>query len=82
MSEIDRLIANVALGKNTEWAIVVDTSTSKGKRIEEASLEDKSFDLWHLGGQQLFEEDISELKEFAISGGYQPGSVLFGGVDE
>jgi hypothetical protein len=35
-----------------------------------------------LGGQQLSKEDISELKECAISGGYQPSSVLFGGVDE
>jgi hypothetical protein len=35
-----------------------------------------------LGGQQLSEEDISELKEFAISYGYQPGSMLFGEVDE
>jgi hypothetical protein len=35
-----------------------------------------------LGGQQLSEEDILELKGFAISGGYQPGSVLFGGVDK
>jgi hypothetical protein len=55
---------------------------SKEKRTEEASLEDKSFNLRQLGGQQLSEEDISELKEFAISGGYQPGSVLFDGVDE
>jgi hypothetical protein len=46
------------------------------------SATDRSYDLRHLGGQQLFDEDISELKEFAISGGYQPGSVLFGGVDE
>jgi hypothetical protein len=52
------------------------------KRTEEASSEDRSFDLHHLGGQQLSEEDISELKEFAISGSYQHGSVLFGGVDE
>jgi hypothetical protein len=35
-----------------------------------------------LGGQELSEEYISELKEFAIVGGYKPGSVLFGGVDE
>jgi hypothetical protein len=41
-----------------------------------------NFDLRHLGGQQLSKEDISELKEFAISCGYQPGSMLFGGVDE
>jgi hypothetical protein len=82
MLEIDRLIVNVVPGKNTKGTVVVETSTSKGKRTEEASLEDRSFNLWHLGGQLLSEEDVSELKEFAISGDYQPGSVLFGGVDE
>jgi hypothetical protein len=40
------------------------------------------FDLRYLGDQQLSEEDISELKEFAISCGYQPGSMLFCEVDE
>jgi hypothetical protein len=39
-------------------------------------------DLRHLGGQELLDEDISELKEFALAGEYKPGSVLFGGVDE
>ena len=82
MLEIDKLSANVAPGKDTEGAITAETSALKEKRTEEASSEDRSFDLRHLGDQQLSEEDISELKEFAISGGYQPGSVLFGGVDE
>jgi hypothetical protein len=59
-------------------AIVSD----KGKKIEETSSKGVNFDLWHLGGQQLSEEDKSELKEFAISCGYQPGSMLFGRVDE
>jgi hypothetical protein len=35
-----------------------------------------------LGGQEFSEEDNLELKEFAISCGYQPGSLLFGEVDE
>jgi hypothetical protein len=82
LSEIDRLIANVVPGKNTEGAIVAETSASKEKRTEEATSKDKSFDLRHLGGQQLSGEDISKLKEFAISGGYQPSYVLFGSVDE
>jgi hypothetical protein len=56
--------------------------SDKGKKIEECSSEGANFDLRHLGGQQFSEEDISELKEFAISCGYQPGSMLFGGVDE
>jgi hypothetical protein len=49
--EIDRLIANVAPKKNTEGTIAAETSASKGKRTEEVSLEDKSIDLWNLGGQ-------------------------------
>lgn len=61
---------------------IAEAAPDKGKRIEETSSEDKNFDLRHLGGQQLSEEDISELKEFAISCGYQPRSMLFGGVDE
>jgi hypothetical protein len=77
MSEIDRLISDVVPEKN-----VVEASTDKGKRTEETSSEDKNFDLRHLGGQQLSEEDISELKEFVISCGYRSVSMLFGGVDE
>jgi hypothetical protein len=76
MSEIDRLIYDVVPEKN-----VAEVSTDKGKRTEETSSEDKSFDLRHLGDQQLSEEDISELKEFVISCGYQLGSMLFGDVD-
>jgi hypothetical protein len=52
------------------------------KKIERTSMEEKTFDLRHLGGQELSEEDISELKEFAIAGGYQLGSILFGGLDK
>jgi hypothetical protein len=52
------------------------------KELEGDSLEDKELDLRHLGGQKLSEEDISKLKEFPIAGGYKPGSMLFGGIDE
>jgi hypothetical protein len=43
---------------------------------------DEDFDLRHLGGQGLSKEEKLELKEFAMSCGYQPGALLFGGVDE
>jgi hypothetical protein len=77
MSEIDKIILNMAAEK--EVAIEV---SDKGKKAKEISSEEADFDLWHLGGQQLSEEDKAELKEFAISCGYQPRSVLFGWVDE
>jgi hypothetical protein len=67
LSEIDRLILDVVAEKD-----VAAMPSNKGKRIEETSSKDTNFDLWHLGGQQLSEEDIPELNEFAISCGYQP----------
>jgi hypothetical protein len=76
MSEIDRLISDVVAEEN------VTAARDKGKRIEDASSKDKDFALRHLDGQELSEEDKSELKEFAISCGYQPGSIHFGGVDK
>jgi hypothetical protein len=77
LSEIDRLISDVVVEKDA-----TATVSDKGKKIEETSSENANFDLWHLGGQQLSEEDISKLKEFVISCDYQPGSMLFDGVDE
>jgi hypothetical protein len=52
------------------------------KELEKTSLEDIELNLQHLGGQELSEEVISELKEFTIAGGYKFGSVLFGSVDK
>jgi hypothetical protein len=76
MSEIDKLISDVVAEKD------VAASPDKGKRIEDASSEDKDFDLQHLGGQEVSEEDKSELKEYAISCGYEPGTILFDRVNE
>jgi hypothetical protein len=54
----------------------------KGIEIDNTPSDETNFDLRHLGGQELSEEDKEELKEYAISCGYQPGSLLFGGVDK
>ena len=70
MSEIDRLISDVAPEKD-----IAEVSTDKAS-------EDIELDLRHLGGQELSDEDISKFKEFVLAGGYKPRSVLFSGVDE
>jgi hypothetical protein len=62
--------------------LLPETSASRMKNIEEASSESRTFDLRQSGGQQLSEEDMSELREFTIVGSYQLRYVLFGGVDE
>jgi hypothetical protein len=77
MFEIDKIMSDVAVEKEVATEV-----SDKGKKVKEISSEEADFDLRHLGGQQLSEEDMAELKEFAINCGYQPGSMLFGGVDE
>ena len=48
------------------------TVPDKGKEIDKTPSDEGDFDLRHLGGQELSEEDREELKEYAISCGYQP----------
>jgi hypothetical protein len=84
MLEVDRLISDVVADvvvdvvAEENMAAVLD----KEKRIDNTPSDEKDFDLRHLGGQELSEEDKLELKEFVVSCGYQPGSMLFGGVYE
>jgi hypothetical protein len=87
MSEIDKLVSDVVAYVVAEKTSVVTEENmavvpDKGKEIDNTHSDKKDFDLRHLGGQELSEQDKLELKEFAISSGYQPGSMLFGEVDE
>ena len=87
MSEIDRLVSDVVVDVIAEKTSVVAeenmaTVPDKGKEIDNTPSDKKDFDLRHLSGQEFSDEDKLELKEFAISCGYQLESMLFGGVDE
>jgi hypothetical protein len=83
MLGIDKLISDMVA---EETGVAVEKSMAavpdKGKKVVDTSSGEKDFDLRHLGGQELSEADKEELKEYAISCGYQLGSLLFGGVDE
>jgi hypothetical protein len=54
----------------------------KGKKIADVASEERDFDLRNLVGQELSEAEKKELQEYGISCGYQPGAMLFGGIDE
>jgi hypothetical protein len=72
-------IDNILLRMDEEEAAVVavNTATEKGKeQIEDI------FNFQDILGQELTVTKKEELKKYAISCGYKPGSLLFGGVNE
>jgi hypothetical protein len=54
----------------------------KGKKIAKATSAEEDFELRNLIGHELFEAEKKELQEYGISCGYQPGVMLFGGINE
>jgi hypothetical protein len=83
LSGIDKLLLDMATEETaaaTEkvMAVVPD----KGKEIVVAASEERDFDLRNLVGQEFSEAEKKELQEYGISCGYQPGAMLFGGIEE
>jgi hypothetical protein len=54
----------------------------KGKETAEDASEEKGFSFQNLVDQELSKAEKEELQEYAISCGYQPGAMLFGGINE
>jgi hypothetical protein len=83
LSNIDKILLDMA----TEEAAAAAEETmatvhEKEKEIAKDALEEENFNFQNLIGQELSKAEKEELKEYAISCGYQPGAVLFGGVDD
>jgi hypothetical protein len=82
ISYIDKILLDMATEEAaaaTEEAMA--TVPEKGKKIAEDASEE-IFNFQNLVGQELTKAEKEELKEYAISCGYQPGALLFGGVDD
>jgi hypothetical protein len=58
------------------------TVPRKGKEIAEDISDEKGFNFQNIIGQELSKTEKEELREYAISCGYQPGVLLFGGINE
>jgi hypothetical protein len=84
LEAILEVIDNILLKMAEEEAAVatVNTTTEKGKEEVEDILEEENFNFQDLLGQDLTSAEKEELKKYAISCGYKPGSMLFGGVNE
>jgi hypothetical protein len=83
LSGIDKLLLNMAVEETAMAAEeIMATVPDKGKKIVDAASEEQDFDLRNLIGQELSEAEKKELQEYGISCGYQPGAMIFGGIDE
>jgi hypothetical protein len=58
------------------------TKPEKEKEIAEDASEEENFNFQNLIGQELSKAEKEELRDYAISCGYQPRALHFGGVDD
>jgi hypothetical protein len=83
LSGIDKHLLDMAAEETAAAAEKVMAAVpDKGKKIVDAASEKRDYDLRNLVGQELSEAEKKELQEYGISCGYQPGAMLFGGIDE
>jgi hypothetical protein len=80
LGDIDNILLKMA--EEEAVAAAVDTTIEKGKEQIEDTLEEKNFNFQDILGQELSETEKEELKKYAVSCGYKPGALLFGGVNE
>jgi hypothetical protein len=81
-ADIDKMLLNMAAEEAA--AATEETTAAKPQKEEmtENTSEDETFDFQNLVGQELTKAEKEELKEYAISCGYRPGALLFGGIDD
>jgi hypothetical protein len=90
LNDIDEMILNMAEEETAaaveETPVAVPKKGEKmpGKEKEPAedTSEEENFNFQNIIGQELSKAKKEELKDYAISCGYQPGALLFGGVSE
>jgi hypothetical protein len=81
-ADIDKMLLNMAAEEVA--AAIEETTSAKPEKEEmtEDTSEDEAFDFQNLVGQELTKAEKEELKEYAMSCGYRPGALLFGGIDD
>jgi hypothetical protein len=83
LSNIDKILLDMAA---EEAAIAAEeavaTVPEKEKEIAEDASEEENFNFQNLIGQELSKAEKEELRDYAISCGYELGALLFGGVDD
>jgi hypothetical protein len=83
LSEIDTMLLDAAAKEAAAAAEKIpSTMAGNGKEKTEDISEKEDFNFQDILGQELSKAEKEELKEYAISCGYRPGALLFGGINE
>jgi hypothetical protein len=83
LSNIDKILLDMAAEEAAAAAEeTMVTGPEKEKEVAEDASEEENFNFQNLTGQELSKAEKEELRDYAISCGYQPGTLLFGGVDD
>jgi hypothetical protein len=87
VADIDKILLNMVAEEaaaEEAAAATEETTVAKPEKEEmtEDTSEDEAFNFQNLVGQELTKAEKEELKEYAISCGYRPGALLFGGIDD
>jgi hypothetical protein len=83
LSEIDTMLLDAAAEEAAAAAEEIPgTVAGKGKEEVEDTLAEEDFNFQDILGKKLSKAEKEELKEYAISCGYRPGALLFGGINE
>jgi hypothetical protein len=83
LSHIDKILLDMAAEEAATAAEeTMATVPGKEKEIAEDTSEEENFNFQNLIGQELSKAEKEELRDYVISCGYQPGALLFGGIDD
>jgi hypothetical protein len=87
VADINKMLLNMAaVEAAAEEAVAATEETTVANLEKEGMTEDTSeneaFNFQNLVGQELTKAEKEELKEYAMSCGYRPGALLFGGIDD
>jgi hypothetical protein len=83
ITDIDKILLHMAAEEAAAATEMTMTpEPEKEKEIAEDTSEDEIFNFQNFVGQELTKAEKEELKEYALSCGYRPGALLFGGIDD
>jgi hypothetical protein len=82
LSNIDKILLDMAAEEAATAAEETMAIVPGKEEIAEDTSEEENFNFQNLIGQELSKAEKEELRDYAISCGYQPGAMLFSGIDD